>query len=514
VNPATSLWIILISRKPWEPDWTYYLAWWFGLGIYLDVLFLLRARRRVRTSFHQFAFEPLTAKSRFAWLPGRRTGGAERNVPFREKLRRLAIASLVLLTVGAGAVIYAIRALRVKLPDPVVVSISRSNYPVRVYAGHGGFFFILPDGALWRWVRPWGQTTTLFQPQQVGTNRDWVQASLVDRNAVCLRSDGTLWAWAVQDEEPSQVGSEHDWVEGCAGANFTIARKRDGTLWAKGAYENLGIGLNPQSWIGSGSSTYPTMVQVGTKHDWKAISTGASSASVLALRADGTLWTWGDLNFYAYGRWSHTNNPFPVQVCSESNWVGLSDGLSSSARNQAGEWWSMYPFRGLPGADVAVAGLGQLCSSNEAIAAFGPFFNTNWSWGMYDIHPGGTMWVAPYSWPLTPPLAPPLRFGRRSDWISVWGGAGTLIGLTSDGTLWTWGTDYGQERHYDFGEKVDKVKVAISNALGTRPRPGMYDEWGGYQPQKEPRPLLRLAVTNSAGGNSLSNLNLRPNLHQ
>ena len=89
-----------------------------------------------------------------------------------------------------------------------------------------------------------------------------------------------------------------------------------------------------------------------------------------------------------------------------------------------------------------------------------------------------------------------------------------MVGLTSDQTLWTWATDYGQQRHYDLGERVGMVQTAISNAFGASPRPGMYDEWGGYQPQKEPRPLMRLAFTNSAGGNSVSpnlDLNRNPN---
>jgi hypothetical protein len=118
---------------------------------------------------------------------------------------------------------------------------------------------------------------------------------------------------------------------------------------------------------------------------------------------------------------------------------------------------------------------------------------------MYDIQPGGTMTVTPLSsWPASAPsLSTPVRFGQRTDWISVWGGAGTLIGLSSDGSLWTWGIDFGQERHYNLGERLDIAKKAIANALGAAPRPGQYDEWGGYQPQKEPRMLLRMVVTNS-----------------
>jgi alpha-tubulin suppressor-like RCC1 family protein len=254
------------------------------------------------------------------------------------------------------------------------------------------------------------------------------------------------------------------------------------------------------------------LAQVGTNRDWKAIRTTVFNGNVLALRADGTLWTWGDFGFLANGIWFNTNLPSPTQLCVESNWMGLGDGLWSGARNQAGEWWSFYPFRSLPGAKVPVAAIGQLASSNSAMAALGPVFNTKWSFGMYDIQPGGTMTVKPLlSWPASAPsLTPTIRFGQRSDWISAWGGAGTLLGLSSDGSLWTWGLDFRQRRHYSLGERLDLAKTAIADALGATPRRGQYDEWGGYQPQKEPRLLLRMVVTNTAEGNSPSTLRPRP----
>jgi ABC-type transport system involved in multi-copper enzyme maturation permease subunit len=477
---ATHLWMIMFVRTEWEPDWTYDLGWWFALGFCVDILFLRSARRRLRTSFRQIALGSAAPAPRFAWLRDWRTSSPEHKTSHRVKLCRWAIATAVVLAASAGAFVCVNRALRVELPKPVIVTISQSNQPVRVFAGQGGFLFIMPDGTLWRWVHPPGQQFVTFQPQQVGTNHDWMQASVMFPNAVGLRSDGSLWTWAVLDGEPSRIGSEHDWVEGRAGGgNVFIARKRDGTLfWERGGHENL--------------------VQVGTNRNWKAIRTTASNANVLALRADGTLWTWGDFIFLLNGIWSNTNFPSPTQVCHETNWVGLSDGILSGARNQSGELWSFYPFRGLPGAGVPVAAIGQLASSNSAMAALGPVFNTKWSFGMYDIQPGGTMWVTPLlSWPTVPALTPPLRFGQRSDWISVHGGYGTLLGLASDGTWWTWGIDYGQERHYDFGDRIDMAKTAIANALGAAPRRGQYDEWGGYQPQKEPRLLLRTVVTNS-----------------
>jgi alpha-tubulin suppressor-like RCC1 family protein len=309
----------------------------------------------------------------------------------------------------------------------VVVSISQSNHPVRVFAGQGGFLFILPDGTLWSW----GRQGIISPPQQVGTNRDWTQVSARYRYAtVGLRSNGTLWSGAGDSDEPKQFGSDHDWVEVCAGNGYNFARKRDGTLW--------GWGNNNQNQLGNGPGpNHPEAVRVGTNHNWKDINT--SDFGALALRGDGTLWTWGNLNYLTNGMWITTNSPIPIQFCRESNWVALSDGLEKILRNQAGESWGVNdPLTVFPGASVPIASMGHLLSSNAAATAFGPLFTTNWNYARYEVRSNGTLWAIPSSLPpASAPLAPPLRVGQRSDWVSVWGAYQSMIGTTSDGTVWT-----------------------------------------------------------------------------
>ena len=80
--------------------------------------------------------------------------------------------------------------------------------------------------------------------------------------------------------------SEHDWVAVATGGNFSVARKRDGgalVLNPAASRNELGHGPGPNTVV-------PKMV--GTNHDWRDVA--ASGASTLALRADGTLWIWGE----------------------------------------------------------------------------------------------------------------------------------------------------------------------------------------------------------------------------
>jgi hypothetical protein len=159
VEPVTYLWKIFTRSGFWDNEY-YYLRWWFGIGISLDLLFLLRAWRRAQTSFRLFALETPVPKSRLAWLYGWLKSGPERKIPLRAKLRRLAIASAILLMAGASVVMCVGLAFRVKLPDPAVATIGQSNQLTQVFPGQGGFLFILPDGSLWRWAALWGRRLT------------------------------------------------------------------------------------------------------------------------------------------------------------------------------------------------------------------------------------------------------------------------------------------------------------------------------------------------------------------
>ena len=78
-----------------------------------------------------------------------------------------------------------------------------------------------------------------------------------------------------------------EWLAVAAASYNTLALKRDGTLWS--------WGLNDYGQLGRGSADVvaaPTPLQVGRRHDWTAVSAGYGDS--FALRSDGTLWAWGN----------------------------------------------------------------------------------------------------------------------------------------------------------------------------------------------------------------------------
>ena len=84
-----------------------------------------------------------------------------------------------------------------------------------------------------------------------------------------------------------------------------MALKQDGTLWSWG---NNGYGQ-----LGDGTTTTRlARAEIGTETTWWAVAAG--SYHTLALKADGTLWAWGTNWNGQVGDGSRTDRHAPIQV--------------------------------------------------------------------------------------------------------------------------------------------------------------------------------------------------------
>ncbi len=505
---GTRLVVLFFFRDEWEPPLGYDIAWWLAIGIAIDAICWRKARRRMQTAFRPLALSATEGEAAAIAL-AKAAEKPKSRMPFRRVVRRAAIALIVL---GLGVFLLN-RALRVVPPPPLVVPLGQSNGPVRLFWGQRDISFILPDGTLWRWTRSnYGERATPSEPVQVGTNHDWASVSMGVQDGLGVRTDGTLWHWTNFQSEPVQLGTNRDWSEARIGNDFGIARKRDGTLWGWGKNDRgqLGLGVdapkigsivtNRSSFFWKGGKpprpTYQTnfvpvthdITQIGDRHDWKVL--GAASYGILAIRDDGTLWTWGLFNYFSAGVWSQSTNFVPTQACLESNWVGMSGG-ASFLLNGAGEWWSFWPPARLPGPDAPIAAVGQLLSASFK-PVMGQVMTANWQPALFEVHPDGTLWRRISSWPMTSAsLGPRQRIGTDSDWADVWGSFGSVIGQKSDGSLWIWGTDFRQLRHPDLG---DRWKIGVQKIRHLLGGPNLWVgeyAFGGYQVQKDPVPLFK-----------------------
>ncbi len=184
----------------------------------------------------------------------------------------------------------------------------------------------------------------LFVFVQPGTTC-WREISAGTNFSMAIKQDGTLWGWGsngnklglngnmVDQNLPVQIGLANDWIKVSAGYNHTLAVKTNGTLWAwgDGQFGQLGNGtFNSATW---------TVTQVGTATDWLAVSAGKYFS--LAIKTNGTLWSWGLNTGGQLGQNNVTNLNLPTQVGTSTNWSQIDAGdLHALALDNGGFLWA------------------------------------------------------------------------------------------------------------------------------------------------------------------------------
>jgi len=187
------------------------------------------------------------------------------------------------------------------------------------------------DGTLWAWGgniygRLVSSTTTGNGiPVQENTKaNDWKAIYAGGNHTAATKDDGTLWAWGqnvsgqlgyattTDSSSPVQENTKaNDWKTIYAGVTHTAAIKNDGTLWAWGQ-NNFGQ-------LGDGTTTQRSIpVQENTRaNNWKAVCAGYWHTA--AIKEDGTLWAWGQNNFGQLGDGTTTQRSIPVQENTRAN---------------------------------------------------------------------------------------------------------------------------------------------------------------------------------------------------
>jgi alpha-tubulin suppressor-like RCC1 family protein len=150
--------------------------------------------------------------------------------------------------------------------------------------------------------------------------------------SAAIKTDGTLWSWGYNGggqlglgnktnySSPKQVGGLTNWsaISG-NGQSHCLAVKTDGTLWSWGANYFGALGLGNRT-------DYSSPKQVGALTAWSRVA-GNNHFSV-ALKTDGTLWTWGRNAVGQLGQNNTTGLSSPVQVGALTTWLTVSAGYN------------------------------------------------------------------------------------------------------------------------------------------------------------------------------------------
>jgi alpha-tubulin suppressor-like RCC1 family protein len=269
------------------------------------------------------------------------------------------------------------------------------------------------NGSLWAWgINTNGRlgddtiTDRSSPVSVVGGFSDWIAASAGNRHNLGVRANGSLWAWGnngsgvlgddtITDRSSpvSVVGGFSDWVSASAGGYHSLGVRTNGSLWAWGDNGQGRLGDNTVT-----SRRSPVSV-VGGFSDW--ISASAGRTHSLGVRANGSIWAWGDNGSGRLGDNTITNRSSPVSVVgSFSDWISASAGGYHS---------------------LGVRANGSL-----------------WSWGAGSNGRLGNNGVTNQSSPVS-------VVGGFSDWVSASAGNFHSLGVRANGSLWAWG-DNGSGR--------------------------------------------------------------------
>ncbi|HKQ36724.1 MAG TPA: hypothetical protein VJ063_01525 [Verrucomicrobiae bacterium] len=342
------------------------------------------------------------------------------------------------------------------------------------------------------WSPVLGLGSVAVQPslRQIGSDTNWASIAVGWHHNLAIKSDGTLWAWGQnisgqlsignpkrtkEADAPVRVGFGNDWKQAAAGGSHSLGLKQDGTLWAWG-----------NNWAGQlGLGTTNRMVfkpaQVGLETNWVAVWAGLLES--VALQSDGTLWYWGDNpdpRIPQTGAMA-TNIFAPQRVSADTNWIDVGFGpWTVLAIKSDGTLWSWgreaHRFTSaLNGGGNATPA--QVGTNNDwqAICRVG--------W-MYQLlrKKDGSLWAMHAERSQPAGASPKLtRIALKKDFVAFAGGGTRPFGVvvTSSGEVWTWGRvlgkDIPEQRTFQYIAKLLRsVKINV--------------HWGESRPTIRDRP--------------------------
>ncbi len=258
-------------------------------------------------------------------------------------------------------------------------------------------------------------------------------------HSINLKNDGTVWACG--NNASSQLADNQlnrnilgqvnlakgtaltDVIGVTGGFNHTIALKNDGTVWTWGDYALWYVfspitGESSSAVVGSGQE-YPTQIKLKSGVELtNMIAIAGGDRFSISLKNDGTVWTWGNNSDGELGDGTTTDQTNPVQMKTLTNIVAV-----------AGGGWHTIALK------------------NDG---------TVWTCGNND---GGQLGNG-----TTTGQTKPIQVKTLTDIIAIAGGGWHTIALKNDGTVWTWGrNNFGQLGNGSSTDQTNPVQVVLEN---------------------------------------------------
>jgi len=268
-----------------------------------------------------------------------------------------------------------------------------------------------------------------------------------DSYSVVLKSDGTVWTFGYNGFGQLGDGTETDKTTPiqvkdltgvtaiAAGGNHTVALKSDGTVWT--------FGYNYYGQLGAGKimTIKTTPVQVWNLTEVTAIAAGGNHT--VALKSDGTVWTFGCNVAGELGDGTTTSKSSPVQVKDLAGVTAIAAGRAHTvALKSDGTVWTFgYNWAGQlgNGGTASTSTTVQVKNLTEVTAIAAGYYHTVALKSDGTVRTFGNNAYGQLGNGGTTNKSTPVQVKNLTEVTAIAAGRGHTVALKSDGTTWTFG---------------------------------------------------------------------------